>query len=80
MIDSKKILYPIGNNDECYTPSAAVKPILKYIKKDWVIWCPFDTAESEFVKQISQTNRVIFSHIKTARTSTTTSRRKNGTR
>lgn len=45
MIDSKKILYPIGNNDECYTPSAAVKPILKYIKKDWVIWCPFDTAE-----------------------------------
>lgn len=33
MIDSKKILYPIGNNDECYTPSAAVKPILKYIKK-----------------------------------------------
>ena len=64
MIDSKKILYPIGNNDECYTPAAAVKPILKYIKKDWVIWCPFDTAESEFVKQISKTNRVIFSHIK----------------
>ena len=63
-MDSKKIIFSIGNNDECYTPDYAVKPILKYIPKEAIIWCPFDTEESEFVKQISKTNKVIFSHIK----------------
>ena len=62
-MNSKKILYSNGNNDECITLDYAVKPILKYIPKDAVIWCPFDTAESEFVKQISKTNKVIHSHI-----------------
>lgn len=62
-IDSKKVLYSAGNNDECYTPSYAVKPILKYIPKDAVVWCPFDTEQSEFVKQISTTNPVVSSHI-----------------
>ena len=63
-MDSKNILFSNGNNDECYTPDYAVKPILKYIKSNTVVWCPFDTVESEFVKQISKTNKVIFSHIK----------------
>lgn len=40
-----------------------VTPILKYIKKGSVVWCPFDTKDSEFVKQISKTNKVIYSHI-----------------
>ena len=40
-----------------------VKPILKYIPKDAKVWCPFDTAASQFVKQISQTNEVVYSHI-----------------
>lgn len=40
-----------------------VYPILKYIKKDWVVWCPFDTEESNFVKLIAKTNKVIRSHI-----------------
>jgi len=62
-VNSRKILYSKGKNDELYTPDYAVKPILKYIKKDWVVWCPFDTEDSEFVKQISKTNKVIFSHI-----------------
>lgn len=63
-INSKEILYSKGNNDECYTPDYAVKPILQYIKKDWVVWCPFDKYDSEFVKQISrQGNKVIYSHI-----------------
>ena len=62
-IDSAKILYSSGKNDECYTPDYGVKPILKYIPEDWVVWCPFDKEDSEFVKQISQTNNVIFSHI-----------------
>ena len=63
MLKSKEILYSKGNNDECYTPNYAVLPILKYIPKDAVIWCPFDTDESEFVKEISKTNKVIYSHI-----------------
>lgn len=60
---SKEILYSSGNNDECYTPNYGVEPILKYIPADSVIWCPFDTEDSEFVKQISKTNKVIFTHI-----------------
>lgn len=63
-IDSQKILYPQGGNDECLTPDYGVKPIIKYIPKDWVIWCPFDKYDSEFVKQISRNgNKVIYSHI-----------------
>ena len=62
-IDSGKLMYSGGNNDECYTPDYGVKPILKYIPKDAKVWCPFDTAESEFVKQISQTHSVEYSHI-----------------
>ena len=52
-LNSGKLMYSSGNNDECYTPHYAVKPILKYIPKDAIVWCPFDTEESEFVKQIS---------------------------
>lgn len=64
MINSKDILYSVGKNDEMYTPTYAVLPILEYINKNWVVWCPFDTESSEFVKEISKTNKVIFSHIK----------------
>ena len=63
MIDSGKVLYSSGDNDECYTPPYGVQPILKYIPKDVKVWCPFDKAESEFVKQISQTHSVEYSHI-----------------
>ena len=62
-IDSGKVLYSGGNNDECYTPDYAVKPILEYIPKDAIVWCPFDTKDSEFVKLISQTNPVEYSHL-----------------
>ena len=62
-IDSSAVLYSGGNNDECYTPDYAVKPILEYIPKDVTVWCPFDTEESEFVKQISKTNPVTYSHL-----------------
>mgnify|MGYP003680403016 FL=1 len=52
-----------GANDECYTPSYGVVPILKYIPKDAIVWCPFDKADSEFVKLISENNPVEYSHI-----------------
>ena len=32
-LDSKKLMYSTGNNDECYTPSYGVEPILEYIPK-----------------------------------------------
>ena len=61
---SKDILYSKGKNDECYTPDYGVKPIIKYIPKKAVVWCPFDTEESEFVKQIRAAgHKVIASHI-----------------
>jgi hypothetical protein len=56
-------MYSNGNNDECYTPIYGVIPILKYIPKNAVVWCPFDTSDSEFVKQISKQNKVIYTHI-----------------
>ena len=59
----REVLYSQGNNNECHTPAYAVTPILKFIKKDSVVWCPFDTPDSEFVKQISQTNEVEYSHL-----------------
>ena len=66
-LDSGKLMYSGGSNDECYTPDYGVKPILKYIPKDAIVWCPFDTQESEFVKQIEQKNEVTYSHIGTGR-------------
>lgn len=63
MVNSKDILYSSGNNDECYTPDYGVEPILEYIPKNSIVWCPFDTNHSEFVKQISKQNHVVHSHI-----------------
>ena len=65
IIDSQKILYSAGNNDECYTPKEAVTPILQYIPKNAIIWCPFDTEDSLFVKEISKQNVVTYSSILT---------------
>ena len=62
-LDSGKLMYSSGSNDECYTPLYGVTPILKYIPKDVIVWCPFDTSESYFVKEISKTNEVVSSHI-----------------
>ena len=64
MINSKEVLYSKGSNDECLTPKYGVEPILKYIPKDWVIWCPFDKEDSWFVRLIKENgNKVIYSHI-----------------
>lgn len=62
-VDSKKLMYSGGNNDECYTPSYGVAPILEFIPDGATVWCPFDTKESEFVKQITLQNKVVHSHI-----------------
>lgn len=54
-----------SGNDEFYTPWYAVKPILKYIIPHSTIWCPFDTIDSFFVKELkSQGHNVIYTHLK----------------
>lgn len=37
-----------ASGDEVYTPFYAVEPLLKYILKNKVIWCPFDEDWSSF--------------------------------
>ncbi len=62
-----KATHGAGNydgSDEKYTPPHAVVPILEFIPANAVIWCPMDTDDSEFVKQIrAKGNRAIVSHI-----------------
>ena len=75
-INSQAVLYNKTGNDESYTPDYAVEPILKHIEayrdrygyslsEPLIVWCPFDEAHSEFVKQISSISRVevTYSHI-----------------
>lgn len=51
-------------SDEVYTPSYAVDPILKYLKPNSKILCPFDTETSNYVKELTKAGHaVIFSHI-----------------
>lgn len=55
---------PLTSSDEQYTPAYAVTPIVKYIPKNKVIWCPFDTEHSEFVLALKTAGFiVIHSHI-----------------
>lgn len=50
--------------DEVLTPYYAVEPILEYIPKDKVIWCPFDKEWSAFVQLLQENgNKVIYTHI-----------------
>ena len=53
----------INPNDEFYTPEYAIEPLIKYIKKDSVIWCPFDIDKSNFVKMLSKEHTVINTHL-----------------
>ena len=63
-MNSREIMYSTGKNDECITLPYAVEPIIKYIPKHSIVWCPFDKASSEFVKQIKEAGfKVIRSHI-----------------
>ncbi|MBN2545722.1 MAG: sugar-phospahte nucleotidyltransferase [Spirochaetes bacterium] len=51
-------------DDEYYTPRYAVIPLLKYLKPNSIIWCPFDTENSQYVKVFNEFNHtVVYSHI-----------------
>jgi hypothetical protein len=70
-MQSKDILYSAGGNDLCYTPRYGVTPLLEFLKLfakkigRWpVIWCPFDSEDSEFVKVFRDNGHtVVRSHI-----------------
>ena len=53
-----------SGNDEFYTPFYAVEPILKYVRNDAKVLCPFDTEDSIFVKSLKEMGcDVSYSHI-----------------
>lgn len=54
-----------GKTDEWFTPRYAIEPIADFVPKGAVVWCPFDTEESEFVKVFRKRGlSVIATHIK----------------
>lgn len=53
-----------SKNDEFYTPEYAIKPILKYLKPNSKVWCPFDTNDSNFVKMLTnEGHKVMETHL-----------------
>ena len=40
--------------DECYTPFYAVEPLLEFVPKDKIIWCPFDEEWSAFYQTLNR--------------------------
>ena len=44
--NKKEIQGDVNPNDEFYTPYYAIEPLLKYLKPNSKILCPFDTEES----------------------------------
>lgn len=61
-----QIQYKFNKNDEYYTPSYAVYPIIKYLKPNSTIWCPFDKEDSQYVQIFKKAGfNVIYGHIET---------------
>lgn len=61
-----QIQYKFNKNDEYFTPEYAVYPIIPYLKPNSVIWCPFDTKDSAYVRVLSKEGfKVIYGHIAT---------------
>lgn len=64
MLNSREVLYNRTGTDEAYTPVYAIPPLLPYLPKDKIIWCPFDKEYSNFVKILkAEGYKVIYSHI-----------------
>ncbi len=60
----KMVKKTFSKNDEMYTPPILVYPITYCLKANSLIWCPFDTESSEFVKILQEEGHTVrFSHI-----------------
>lgn len=54
-----------SGKDEFYTPRYAVLPIAEHLKPGSVVWCPFDTEDSMFVKVLrAQGHEVRYTHLR----------------
>jgi hypothetical protein len=63
-VKSNNAYYDLEEKDEYYTPALLVEVVLPFIKPNSVIWCPFDTNQSEFVKVLDSAGHLtIQSHI-----------------
>ena len=61
-----QIQYNFNKNDEYYTPSYAVYPIVKHLEPNSTIWCPFDKENSQYVQVLKKEGfNVIYGHIET---------------
>lgn len=59
-----QIQYNFSRNDEYYTPACVVHPIMNYLKPGTVVWCSFETEESQYVKIFMENSvTVIHEHI-----------------
>lgn len=59
-----KLIRKINKNDEWQTLKYAILPLIKYLKPNSTILCPFDKNESNFVKVFKEYNfNVIYRHI-----------------
>lgn len=66
LFNSKTLLYNVVGTDESYTPAYGVLPIIKYIPKGSIVWCPFDKEHSQYVVLLREAGfTVVFSHIDT---------------
>ena len=61
-----QIQYKFNKNDEYFTPAYAVYPIMKYLKPNSTIWCPFDKEDSKYVEEFVKNGfNVVYGHIET---------------
>lgn len=66
MGNQPKEFYSLEVNNEYYTPEYAVMPLLEFLEpfRGQTIWCPFDKADSEFVKVLTNYGyNVVYSHV-----------------
>lgn len=62
--NKEEIKNGINPNDEFYTPIYAITPLLKYLKTNSKILCPFDTEDSNYVKILKENgHNVVYGHI-----------------
>lgn len=64
--NTTQIFYSSSGGNEQWTPRYAVEMIIPFIQhlKDKIIWCPFDTEDSYFVKVLKKQGfNVVYSHI-----------------
>ena len=61
-----QLQYNFRKRDEYFTPAYAVYPIMKRLRPGSVVWCPFDTWDSEYVRVLSGNGfQVVYGHIHT---------------